>query len=115
MYNPTYADTVFYAEASERAAFIRRTYAHLALAVLAFIIVEAFLVQLPIAGAIAGAMTGGFSWLIVLAAFMGVSWLAEQWANSDTSPPSSRGRTSRGCAAFWPLAGLWRWARLRRA
>jgi hypothetical protein len=86
MYNPTYSDTVFYAAASERAAFIRRTYAHLALAVLAFIIVEAFLLQLPIAGAIAGAMTGGFSWLIVLAAFMGVSWLAERWANSDTSP-----------------------------
>ena len=32
-----YADTIFYAEASERAAFIRRTYAHLAVAVLAFI------------------------------------------------------------------------------
>jgi hypothetical protein len=86
MYNPTYSDTVFYAAASEQAAFIRRTYAHLALAVLAFILVEAFLLQLPIAGAIAGAMTGGFSWLIVLAAFMGVSWLAERWANSDTSP-----------------------------
>ncbi len=86
MYNATYADTVFYAGASERAGFIRRTYAHLALAVLAFILVEAFLLQLPIAGAIAGAMTGGFSWLIVLAAFMGVSWMAERWANSDTSP-----------------------------
>jgi hypothetical protein len=86
MYNPTYSDTVFYAAASERAAFIRRTYAHLALAVLAFIVVEAFLLQLPIAGAIAGAMTSGYSWLIVLAAFMGVSWLAERWANSETSP-----------------------------
>jgi FtsH-binding integral membrane protein len=86
MYNPTYSDTVFYAAASERAAFIRRTYAHLALAVLAFIVVEAFLLQLPIAGAIAGAMTSGYSWLIVLAAFMGVSWLAERWANSDASP-----------------------------
>ena len=35
-----YADTVFYAGASVRAAFIRRTYAHLAVAVLAFIAVE---------------------------------------------------------------------------
>jgi len=86
MNNATYADAVFYAEASERAGFIRRTYAHLALAVVAFIAVEAFLLQLPIAGTIARAMTGGFSWLIVLAAFMGVSWLAERWAQSDTSP-----------------------------
>jgi hypothetical protein len=86
MYNPSYADTVFYAQASERAGFIRRTYSHLAMAVLAFIIIEWFLLQLPIAGAIAAAMTGGYSWLIVLAAFMGVSWLAERWANSDASP-----------------------------
>lgn len=81
----SYADTVFHAEASERAAFIRRTYAHLAMAVLAFIAVEWMLLQLPIAGAMASAMTG-WSWLIVLAVFMGVSWLAERWANSDTSP-----------------------------
>jgi FtsH-binding integral membrane protein len=81
----SYADTVIYAGASERAAFIRRTYAHLAVAVLAFIAVEWMLLQLPIAGAIAGAMTGGYSWLIVLAVFMGVSWLAERWANSETS------------------------------
>ncbi|MGH9767192.1 MAG: Bax inhibitor-1/YccA family protein [Blastocatellia bacterium] len=86
MNNATYADAVFYAVASERAAFIRRTYAHLALAVLAFIAVEWMLLQSPIAAPMARAMTGGFSWLIVLAAFMGVSWLAERWANSDTSP-----------------------------
>lgn len=86
MNNVAYADTVFHAEASERASFIRRTYAHLAMAVLAFIVVEAFLLQLPFAGAIASAMTGGYSWLIVLAAFMGVSWLAERWATSDSSP-----------------------------
>jgi len=82
----SYADTVFYAEATERAAFIRRTYAHLAGAVVAFIAVEWMLLQLPIAGAMAQLMTGGFSWLIVLALFMGVSWLAERWANSETSP-----------------------------
>ena len=81
-----YADTVFYARASERAAFIRRTYAHLAGAVLAFIAVEWMLLQLPIAGWMARTMTGGYSWLIVLAVFMGVSWLAERWANSETSP-----------------------------
>jgi hypothetical protein len=86
MYNPTYADAAIYAGASERAVFIRRTYAHLALAVMAFIVVEWMLLQSPIAAPMARAMTGGFSWLIVLAAFMGVSWLAERWANSETSP-----------------------------
>ncbi len=82
----SYADTVFNAVASERAAFIRRTYAHLAVAVLAFIAVEWMLLQSPIAEPMARAMTGGYSWLIVLAVFMGVSWLAERWANSETSP-----------------------------
>src|SRR5262245_3615263 len=82
----TYADTVFYAEATERAAFIRRTYAHLAGAVVAFIAVEWMLLQSPIAATMTSLMTGGFSWLIVLAAFMGVSWLAERWANSEASP-----------------------------
>jgi FtsH-binding integral membrane protein len=84
-----YADTVSYAGASERAAFIRRTYAHLAVAVLAFIAVEWMLLQLPIAGAMTRIMIGGFSgysWLVVLALFMVVSWRAERWAKSDTSP-----------------------------
>ena len=30
-------------------------------------------------------MMGRWSWLIVLGAFMGVSWLARSWAESDTS------------------------------
>jgi FtsH-binding integral membrane protein len=82
----SYSDTVFHAVASERAAFIRRTYAHLGGAILAFIAVEWMLLQSPIAETMARAMTGGYMWLVVLAAFMGVSWLAERWANSDTSP-----------------------------
>jgi FtsH-binding integral membrane protein len=82
----SYADTVFYAEASERAAFIRRTYAHLAVAVLAFIAVEWMLLQLPIAEAMTRLMTGGYSWLVVMTLFMVVSWRAERWAKSETSP-----------------------------
>jgi FtsH-binding integral membrane protein len=31
-------------------------------------------------------MTSGYSWLIVLGAYMGVSYLADRWARSDTSP-----------------------------
>ena len=82
----TYARPVAYAGASVRADFIRRTYNHLAVAVLGFIAVEALLQQWSGAEVLVRSMRGGYSWLIVLAAFMGVSWLAEKWARSDASP-----------------------------
>jgi FtsH-binding integral membrane protein len=82
----SYTRSVNYAEATVRADFIRRTYQHLAGAVLAFLIVEALLLQWSGAAMLARSMTRGYSWLIVLAAFMGVSWLAEKWAHSDASP-----------------------------
>lgn len=70
-----------------RATFIRRTYLHLAGAILAFIAVEALLMNSPLAPELLNLMAGGrYSWLIVLAAFMGVSWLAEHWARSDAGP-----------------------------
>lgn len=71
----------------ERASFIRKTYLHLAGAILAFIGLEAFLIASGIGDAIVGSMffAGGYSWLIVLIAFMGVSALASWWANSQTS------------------------------
>ena len=52
--------------ASERASFIRRTYAHLAVAILGFIAIEYYLVNSPFAAKLASSMTGGMSWLIVL-------------------------------------------------
>jgi hypothetical protein len=79
-------NTVYYAQESERAAFIRRTYLHVAGAILAFIALEAFLLMLPLGGVIATVLSGRFSWLLVLVAFMGISWLAQKWASSDTSP-----------------------------
>ena len=82
----TYASPVEYAGASVRAEFIRRTYNHLALALLGFIVVEALLLQWSGAQVLVRAMMGGYSWLVVLAAFMGVSWLAETWARSGASP-----------------------------
>ena len=77
-----YASPVEYAGASVRAEFIRRTYHHLAWAVLGFIGVEALLLQWSGAQGLVRVMLGGYSWLVVLAAFMGVSWLAEKWARS---------------------------------
>ncbi len=70
-----------------RASFIRKTYAHLAVAILAFIGIEYLLLNSPIAKPLVATMLGGrWSWLIVLGMFMGVSMLANWWANSQTSP-----------------------------
>jgi FtsH-binding integral membrane protein len=86
--NPAYGNpfvTAADAKAADRALFIRRTYLHLAGAILAFVGLEAALLQMPGIENLVGAMTGGMSWLFVLGAFMGVSWLADRWARSDAS------------------------------
>ena len=70
----------------ERASFIRKTYLHLAAAIAAFIGIEFVLVNSDAGMMIAQTMLGGrFSWFIVLALFMGISMLANWWANSQTS------------------------------
>ena len=75
------------APASERMAFIRKTYLHLGGAVLAFIALEAALLSSPLARPIVQTMLGGrMSWLLVLGAFMLVGFVAERWAQSATSP-----------------------------
>jgi uncharacterized protein len=73
------------APASARVAFIRRTYAHLAGAIVAFVGLEAILLSIPGIGEIVLPVVRGGSWLIVLLAFAGVSWLANRWAQSDAS------------------------------
>lgn len=83
-YTSTYGNSAADAAPLERASFIRKTYLHLAAAILAFIGLEVFLFSSGIAQTIATAMMG-FSWFIVLALFMGVSFLANWWANSSTS------------------------------
>lgn len=71
----------------ERARFIRKTYLHLAAAILAFVALETFLFASGAAYTIMSTLRlgGSMSWLLVLGAFMGVSWLASSWANSQTS------------------------------
>ena len=78
---------------SERAAFIRRTYAHLAGAILAFVAIEAaiFGVLRPMMGsdfdqALFSMFRSQFSWLLVMVAFIGVSWLAQYWAFNGGAP-----------------------------
>ncbi|MDD5502388.1 MAG: Bax inhibitor-1 family protein [Candidatus Thermoplasmatota archaeon] len=73
------------AAASARSEFIRKTYLNLALAFVAFIGVEALLMSWQPAVEFAARMVNGGNWLIVLLAFMGVSWLANSWALSAAS------------------------------
>lgn len=85
-FTSTYGRTAAQAEPLDRAAFIRKTYIHLAGAILAFIGIEAFLMTSGYAETIARTMLGGGgTWFLVLLAFMGVSMLANWWANSQTS------------------------------
>lgn len=79
--------TVAESSESDRALFIRRTYLHLAGAIIAFIGLEYVLLNSQLGLDIARLMLGGrYSWLIVLGSFMAVSWLADKWARSDSSP-----------------------------
>src|SRR5207302_6549747 len=71
---------------SERAAFIRRTYAHLAGAVLAFIVLEAILLNIPavVETTIRVCSTRG-SHIAIMLGFFAVSAIASYWASSQTS------------------------------
>lgn len=75
------------ASVEDRAGFIVRTYLHLVGAIFAFVFLEAALFMSGIAQRVSEIifMSGGMSWLLVLGAFIAVSWIADRWARSDTS------------------------------
>lgn len=66
----------------DRADFIRKTYTHVALAVLGFIIVEALFLNTPFIVNIGLKMTQGMTWLLVLGGFMFVTNFATKWAST---------------------------------
>jgi len=85
--NYQYGTVVANAAADERADFIRKTYMHLTGAVVAFAILEAYLVQSGLALQILNMVgVSKYGWLIVMLAFVGVSYVANSWAMSATSP-----------------------------
>lgn len=74
------------APADARTTFIRRTYANLAGAVLAFAAIEYFILHIPgIENAILAMFGGPLQVMIMFALFVGVSYVAERWALSSTS------------------------------
>ena len=78
---------VIEASESDRATFIRKTYVHLLFAVLAFMGLETLIQMTPIAEVMTRTIFGAgqFGWLIFLAMFIGVSWVAQSWARSSVS------------------------------
>ena len=67
-----------------RAEFIRKTYTHVALAVLGFILVEALFLQIPAIVSIGLSMTQGWTWLLVLGGFMFATNYATRMAYTST-------------------------------
>lgn len=89
-----------YALPDARAGFIRKTYAHLAGAILAFVLLEVAIFSTPLAGTIASYLTQ--SWLLTLALFIGASWIADRWARSE----ASRGLQYVGLGIYVALQAL---------
>jgi FtsH-binding integral membrane protein len=83
-YSPVVAEL---ANADVRANFLKNTYLHLLGALIAFasicgIIINVFHQQLE---PIVRTLTGGYTWLLFLGGFMFISYIADRWANSNTS------------------------------
>jgi len=71
---------------SERVSFLRKTYAHLGVALLLFTGLTAGLMQTDFSlGFSSWALQGNLSWLLVMVAFMGVGVIAQKLAASPSS------------------------------
>src|SRR5438132_581952 len=96
-YELEYQGSVAQSAANERATFIRRTYAHLAGAILAFIGLEAALLQVVTPQEVMQVLgQSPWSWLAVLGLFMVGGWVAQTWAQS----PTSRGMQYLGLSLY---------------
>ena len=83
--SPTF-DVVAAQDETTRVSFVRKTYWHLAGAVAAFALIEYMLLNAGLENSVFSLLGASkYSWLMVMGAFMGVSWIAEKWANSSTS------------------------------
>ncbi len=75
------------AAADERSDFIVKTYAHLAGAICAFVVLETIFLRTAIAESLTATMFGSqYGWLIAIGLFIFVSFVAERWARSAVSP-----------------------------
>ncbi|MFO0681937.1 MAG: Bax inhibitor-1 family protein [Sandaracinus sp.] len=89
-YDPQYSGrgmSAAQASVDDRAAFLVRTYLHLVGAIFAFVFLEAFYFVTPVAEMFFRVLWqfGNLAWLVVMGAFIGVSYLADWWARSGSS------------------------------
>lgn len=74
---------------SDRVAFLRKTYAHLGVALLAFAALTGGMLRYGTETSLKFSLWalrgGGFNWLIVIGLFMAVGWLAQKLASSNSS------------------------------
>lgn len=92
------AQLAAHATPAERARFITNTYLHLFGAVALFAVLEVVWFNSPVAEWMFSTIANGgrFIWLAFMAAFVGVSYMANSWALSDTS----RGRQYLGLGLY---------------
>ena len=85
-FNPYAVGPVSEAPLETRTDFVRKTYTHLAGAIGVFAALEWVLLQIIPAHTVLGLLQSSpYSWLMVLGAFMAVSWIANKWANGGAS------------------------------
>lgn len=70
-------------EDEQRAQFIRKTYSHVALALLSFVVLEFLIQQWSGVEELAFKMVSGYNWLIVIGLAYGGTWLSTKWAMSS--------------------------------
>lgn len=69
----------------ERANFYKHTYGHVAGGVLVFVLIESLLLKSETLVNFMLTLTQGYLWLILLAGFMGVTWVAQKMAYGSVS------------------------------
>lgn len=85
-FNPYSVATVAEAPLETRTDFVRKTYTHLAGAIGVFALLEWVLLSIIPPQAIFGLLNASpYSWLVVVGAFMAVSWVANKWAHGGAS------------------------------
>ena len=95
-YNPNYQNNnapelVSYATNVEQATFYRKTYSHVAIALLAFIVVEAILINIVPPKLIISMVSSPFVWLLILGGFWLGSMLANKWTQAQDRSTQYRG------------------------
>ena len=95
-YNTNYQNNnapelVSYATNIEQATFYRKTYSHVAIALLAFIVVEAILINTVPESLIFSMVSSPFVWLFILGGFWLGSMLANKWTQAQDKSTQYRG------------------------